>query len=266
MVFLRQNIFVSCLALVLLMLTPGVKAQDHCHHDDHACMLHLNLKNVSEIENQIWRDQQYRDIGGLYADFGLFEDAFKVVSLIESGDKRAMTLRRIARAAAYNQSLETGARHDLIARAISHAQDIKDQSAHDIALTYIAAAQSLLLPEGFEQATRTIALIKAQALRDKAFKEVISTIAAHKHIDGADKKDIILSVLDHIQASSQRDSAMQNAAMLMMRDEKSINENAPHILALLSQIQNALIKSKAMNDYLESLRDHQNIKAQSDMP
>jgi hypothetical protein len=59
---------------------------------------------------------------------------------------------------------------------------------------------------------------------------------------------------------------MQNAAMLMMRDEKSINENAPHILALLSQIQNALIKSKAMNDYLESLRDHQNIKAQSDMP
>lgn len=176
---------------LFLMLIPcwlavpaAAMAQDACTMQDRACVVRMIGEVATQIDNNRWRDQVYRELAQTQAFEGNIDTAIATIDNIKSPDTQAMTIRGIGMVIAEND-VPPEQRKATFTALRERAEKIEHEASYAIALTYIAMAQAFAGDDA--GAWQTAADMDNDALRHKAYAETAEIQAEMGNFDAAMK-------------------------------------------------------------------------------
>lgn len=223
-----------------------------CTAQERVCLIGEMITLTAKIEKKVWRDQTYREIAKTLAFDGKFEKAVSIIDKIETPDTKAMTIRGIGMMlAAHNYSAAELDKKFAVLH--TKANKIEHKASHGIALTYIAMAQAFAKDN--EGAWKTCAIMKNEALRNKAYGETAEIQAERGNFKAAQKST------ESIESPSFRNKSYETISRILA--DSALYDDA---LIAASAITNSYKKTQAIQYMLDKQNPRERLQNNEQKP
>lgn len=214
---MKNFVFLFILTALAVSNVSATEGKPACMAGDFNCIAIEIEALASDINDERWRDQTYRELAKAMAAEGEALKALPIITKITSPDTKALTIRGVGMEAAMAEKVPEG----LFIKLRTEAEKISHPPSYGIALTYIAMAQAYADDDA--GAAKTASEMENEALRYKAYGETAEIQAEKGKFNEAIKSITVIE-----------DIAFRNKAF----------KNVSHIFAERRKYQNAYDTAK----------------------